>query len=381
MKKFLLTAISCVTLLCVLCSCSLLGITEFNITENGDEATFAGVGDCKDAEIVVPDTYKKKPITAIGDRAFYYNAFSAILSEEDVTEITSITLPETIESIGKEAFYGNKKLTTLNIPASVKTIGQSAFNGCSSLTTLVIPEGVTEIQPYTFADCSSLTSIQLPSTVKTIGQGAFSGCSSLKTIDLPAGLEIIPPACFEGCSSLETFPISETITVIGEKAFEGCKSLGKVAIPSTVTILGARVFEDCGENVEVHVSYDTTPPAEWDEQWYMNSQGSKIYNDSEVYMNTVIAANKLKAAELQTKIESCKAQYKALTDEISELSAARNNQYISNEAYKEYNRQIRACQEQRSEVSSKQSEYQEELDDLQLTNQLAGPVEEAEEAE
>ena len=98
--------------------------------------------------------------------------------------LTSLTLPSSVTSIGRDAFYGCWKLTSLTIPSGVTSIGYSAFRGCSGLTNLTIPSSVTEIGDKAFYGCSGLTSLCIPSSVTSIGDEAF-WCSRLTNIILP----------------------------------------------------------------------------------------------------------------------------------------------------------------------------------------------------
>ena len=81
-------------------------------------------------------------------------------------------------------YFGDR--TSITIPNSVTSIGDSAFRGCSSLTNITIPSSVTSIGDFAFSGCSSLTSVTIPSSVTSIGWGAFYDCSSLKTINCEA---------------------------------------------------------------------------------------------------------------------------------------------------------------------------------------------------
>lgn len=112
---------------------------------------------------------------------------------------------------------------TITIPESVTSIGRGAFSGCSSLTSITIPEGVTGIESSTFAGCSYLTAINIPESVTSIGSSAFYGCNSLNSITIPQSVTSIGNSAFYGCSNLNSITIPNSVTSIGNKTFYMCK--------------------------------------------------------------------------------------------------------------------------------------------------------------
>lgn len=99
-------------------------------------------------------------------------------------------IPESVTSIGENAFRGRKSLTSITIPNGVKSIGSGAFKSCDNLTSITIPEGVTTIGYEAFEYCNSLTSVTIPSTVTRIVQYAFWGCESLTTVTIPSHAQV-----------------------------------------------------------------------------------------------------------------------------------------------------------------------------------------------
>ena len=108
-------------------------------------------------------------VTKIGYYAFYGY-------KTDCNKLTSVTIPDSVKTIGESAFYYCKSLTSVTIPDSVTTIGERAFSDCTSLTSVTIPDSVTTIGDYAFYNCDSLTSVTIPDSVTTIGEGTFESC-------------------------------------------------------------------------------------------------------------------------------------------------------------------------------------------------------------
>ena len=159
--------------------------------------------------------------------------------------LESVILPNSLECIEADAFYGCSSLTSITIGNSVTDISDQAFYGCSSLTSINIPESVTWIGDYAFNDCSNLININIPESVKKIENYAFNGCSSLTSINIPKSVTNIGEYAFNGCSSLTSINLPENETLrIGAFAFKGCSSLTSIIIPENV-IAEEHAFRGC----------------------------------------------------------------------------------------------------------------------------------------
>ena len=145
-----------------------------------------------------------RTIVGIADHAFYY-----------CTAMTSIELPETIETIGNWAFAGCTGLTTIELPDAVKSIGQGAFHGCNQITTIDMPSSLLTIGDFAFYGCSALTAIELPANLTTIGSAAFFECQGLTSLKFPATVTAIGGMAFYKCNHLTAVDMSAMSTEKG----------------------------------------------------------------------------------------------------------------------------------------------------------------------
>ena len=157
-----------------------------------------------------------------GLTSIYGNGQRAVGAFAGCTNLISITIPNTVTSIGYYAFSGCGKLSSIIIPESITTIGSNAFDYCSSLTSIILPEGTTTIGSMAFYQCKALSSINIPVGVTKIDYSTFDGCSSLTSITLPEGVTSIGNSTFSGCSSLTSITLPEGVISIGNSTFLSC---------------------------------------------------------------------------------------------------------------------------------------------------------------
>ena len=262
-------------------------------------ATYQYYGNSKYYYYYIPSSIKSVTITGgnIPSRAF-----------DGCSGLTSVTLGNSVMSIGDSAFSGCKRLINITIPDSVTSIGSSTFESCSNLTTvnwnamactsagsssypifkgcsnlatvnigdsvtiipsntfhgctgltsITIPDSVTSIGPCAFEDCSGLTSIVIPDSVTSIDRYVFYDCSGLTSITIPDSVTSIGNSAFYGCSGLTNITIPNSVTSIGDSAFHGCSGLISVTIPNSVTSIGRSAFYGCSSLTSVRISDSVT---------------------------------------------------------------------------------------------------------------------------
>ena len=183
--------------------------------------------------------------------------------------LISITIPNSLKSIGMTAFAGCTRLTSITIPNSVTTIESSAFADCTGLTSITIPDSVTIINHDVFSGCTGLTSVTIPNSVTTIGAYAFHNCTNLFSITIPSSVTTIGKNAFLGTGWYNSQPVGVTYlnnilykykgimptnttvivnsgtTVISSEAFSDCKDLASITIPNSVTTISEKAFQGC----------------------------------------------------------------------------------------------------------------------------------------
>lgn len=198
------------------------------LIENSSKTLIAG---CKNSIIPADGT-----VTAIHNMAFY-----------NCNGLTTITVPDSVKTIGASAFEGCEQLSVATIGKNVTAIGNSAFFGCTSLEKIAIPDNVTAMGVYVFSGCTALESAAIGDGVTTIGNSVFSGCSALTELTLGKSVETVDVFAFNGCEKLEKVTLPASVTTIGRFAFYNCGSLESVWIPKSVSAIGNNAFAGCDD--------------------------------------------------------------------------------------------------------------------------------------
>ena len=226
-------------------------------------------------------------------------------------EVTNVTVPNGITTIGNYVFSGGSNITKITIPNGITSIGDYAFSECSSLVSFTIPERVASIGDWAFFGCSGLTSITIPRDVTSIASSAFYGCSNMISVTINSneivskeyksnsklgsifggqvseyiiGDEVtnignyafyecanlkkvvignsttsIGHYAFSKCTSLSSINLPNSVTSIGYYAFWGCSGLTSITIPNSVTSVGEYSFKNCNSLINVTLQSETPP--------------------------------------------------------------------------------------------------------------------------
>lgn len=170
------------------------------------------------------------------------------------TSLNKVILPDTLVSIGKDAFASCTALVAITLPTSVSEIGTNAFGGCSSLTSASLNCRVTSIPANLFSGDKFLNTLELPVYLSEIGDSAFENCASLVSVSLPNTVKTIGKSAFSGCTSMNSISLSNELKTIGQLAFYNCKSLKNVIIPNKTKTIGEEAFSNCTSLVNIYIS-------------------------------------------------------------------------------------------------------------------------------
>lgn len=282
-------------------------------------------------ELVIPSTLNGHNVTAIDDGAF-----------ENLCNLTRLTIPSTVKTIGEKAFQGCSKLEKLTIPNSVVSIGNGAFLNCSSLKSVEIGTGLKSVGIYAFGACPELSeitvstanqsfaseqnmllskdkktlvqyagssssavmpsvesvsagaffgrtdikTITIPSTVLKIGDYAFSGCLNLQALTVPGNVLNLGIACFMNCTGLESVEIKENSTaIIPKQCFSMCSSLSELILTDSIQQINSEAFFACPSLKEIHIPASVNSIAKDAVGTYYDLRTSKNIAYSDVFIS------------------------------------------------------------------------------------------------
>ena len=229
------------------------GIYRYAYKENEDGETvtiteFLGPVDPANPgpyDIDIPEKLDGYTVTGLGKDSFSIDDLYSPLYEIHLNKIHSVTIPQSVTSIGMAAFMNCTGLTSLTIKGVATSIGAVAFSTCTSLTSLSLVGSFQTIGDHAFASCNSLTSLSLTGNVQEIGDYAFANCTSLTSLSLTGDIQKIGDYAFANCTSLTSLSLTGDIQKIGDYAFYSCPSLKTVTLPKSLTSIGSYAFGSC----------------------------------------------------------------------------------------------------------------------------------------
>ena len=233
-----------------------------------------GFEGCMAMAIVLPDT-----ITTIGLEAF-----------RDCDNLTEFEIPNSVTYINTQILYGCDSLETIYYNAEncsfntssivgafgnlshdavvvlgdgVKTIPDYAFYHGDRITAVNISYGVTSIGRRAFKDCSALVNVEIPDSVTSIGEQAFYNCEALASITIPASVTSMGKNVFYDCRSLATANVRGLITTLPDYTFYGCTALANVTLPMNLVTVGSDAFELCSSLQNIVLPESVTTINSW----------------------------------------------------------------------------------------------------------------------
>lgn len=234
----------------VLCT-SLETVTIPESVQSIGEEAFS---DCeKLSEIILADNVSQIEKNAFRNTEYYNNPENW---ENDVLYINnhlikantmlsgSYVIKDGTKTLASEAFLYCSELTSVTMPDSLNVIGNRAFCNCTTLSSLRFSRNLKSIGDFAFCNCKSFFIVTIPDSVTELGENAFDGCTKLAKITLSKNITEIKSSVFYNCDILMECVIPDGVIGIGENAFYGCEKLVSIALPASVKSVGQNAFYD-----------------------------------------------------------------------------------------------------------------------------------------
>ncbi len=229
------------------CTSNALTLGNYTYTTNASgKATITGFNSSYSGALSITNSLDGCPVVAIANDAF-----------RERTRLTSVTIPDSVASIGTWAFAYCSALGSVTIGAGVSAIPERAFHNCSALTAVTVPDTVTSIGEDAFSGCTRLVSADIGDGVVSIGFAAFFWCWDLAHVTIGSRVRTIEDWAFLGCGSLVDFTVDAANTAYasadgvlfdkGQTTLIQCPAAksGSCLIPASVTAIGYSAFEGC----------------------------------------------------------------------------------------------------------------------------------------
>lgn len=253
-----------------------------------------------------------------------YSEIAAVSSEFEIKDgvlvkyngtDSRVVIPESVSSIGKEAFVSNTSIVSVVIPESVTSIGDAAFEHCTSLKEVKLPKSLKTLGIRSFADCSALQEITIPENVKVVPNLCFLLCRSMKRVVLENVTEICECA-FGGCDNLTDVQLPDTLKKLDKLAFFSCGTLERFYIPSSVTDISEDAFVSCYSIVLI---CEKGSPVET----VLKEKGLEYRYPQTIVANNVTKIYGEKPFALGAKSSGgCKLTYRSLNKNVATISAS-----------------------------------------------------------
>ena len=290
MKKVLAATLAVCLLLSVsLCGCKKKGEENLVSYDNAPDSAYSY--EIVDDEVIItgfnaqnraaniPPEIDGKPVTKIKAEAFKLN-----------NTLEELNMPESILTVGENAFAGCHKLRAVSFSPKLQEIGEGSFYDCIALTSIHFPASLNRINASAFNGCTALTNIAFPDDPMYIGADAFAGTpwlnqktggdfiyqngtllaytgtahdvvsvkgafstisaaftgnEKIKKIILPDSVKYITTDAFSGCTALEEISLGNGLISVEENAFAGCTALTEITFPKSVQAINANAFSGC----------------------------------------------------------------------------------------------------------------------------------------
>ena len=291
-------------------------------------------------DIEIPTELGGCTVTGLGEYSFsgYLSAAQSNEPYQFGRNIHSVTIPQSVTSIGDYAFSRCEKMDSLTINDATTSIGFCAFDECYKLTTLSLGKNITTIGDYAFLDCHTLDNVTIPPSVTSIGKSAFYRCYALTTLSLGENIEKIGSYAFAECRHLTNVTIPEKVETIEPYTFGWCLDLKYITLPAGLTSFKDRLVscpagftKQSPKNGAIYYNNDKTAaerlrdnPDDQSESYHIlanrnflylckvtfDANGGKLTDDPEVPVYKTEKITDTKANELTAIHDPTRAGYK-----------------------------------------------------------------------